>query len=111
MNATFQKIDSSLLPFSLEAEQAVLGAVLADAQCLMRVLDLIRNRDFFYKKAHQLIYEGFLRLSEKSDNIDLVTVSEHLKNKNELEEVGGRSYLAELTSAAPVSAKSSRLEA
>jgi replicative DNA helicase len=70
----------------------------------MRVLDLIRNRDFFYKKAHQLIYEGFLRLSEKSDNIDLVTVSEHLKNKNELEEVGGRSYLAELTSAAPVSA-------
>ncbi|MEB3315239.1 MAG: replicative DNA helicase [Candidatus Melainabacteria bacterium] len=104
MNATFQKIDSSLLPFSLEAEQAVLGAVLADAQCLMRVLDLIRNRDFFYKKAHQLIYEGFLRLSEKSDNIDLVTVSEHLKNKNELEEVGGRSYLAELTSAAPVSA-------
>jgi replicative DNA helicase len=104
MNATFQKIDSSLLPFSLEAEQAVLGAVLADAQCLMRVLDLIRNRDFFYKKSHQLIYEGFLRLSEKSDNIDLVTVSEHLKNKNELEEVGGRSYLAELTSAAPVSA-------
>ncbi|MFM7457484.1 MAG: replicative DNA helicase [bacterium] len=104
MNATFQKIDSSLLPFSLEAEQAVLGAVLADAQCLMRVLDLIRNRDFFYKKAHQLIYEGFLRLSEKSDNIDLVTVSEHLKNKNELEEVGGRSYLVELTSAAPVSA-------
>lgn len=104
MNATFQKIDSSLLPFSLEAEQAVLGAVLADAQCLMRVLDLIRNKDFFYKKAHQLIYEGFLRLSEKSDNIDLVTVSEHLKNKNELEEVGGRSYLAELTSAAPVSA-------
>lgn len=104
MNVTFQKIDSSLLPFSLEAEQAVLGAVLADAQCLMRVLDLIRNRDFFYKKAHQLIYEGFLRLSEKSDNIDLVTVSEHLKNKNELEEVGGRSYLAELTSAAPVSA-------
>ena len=104
MNATFQKIDSSLLPFSLEAEQAVLGAVLADAQCLMRVLDLIRNRDFFNKKAHQLIYEGFLRLSEKSDNIDLVTVSEHLKNKNELEEVGGRSYLAELTSAAPVSA-------
>jgi replicative DNA helicase len=104
MNATFQKIDSSLLPFSLEAEQAVLGAVLADAQCLMRVLDLIRNRDFFYKKSHQLIYEAFLRLSEKSDNIDLVTVSEHLKNKNELEEVGGRSYLAELTSAAPVSA-------
>jgi replicative DNA helicase len=104
MNVTFQKIDSSLLPFSLEAEQAVLGAVLADAQCLMRVLDLIRNRDFFYKKSHQLIYEGFLRLSEKSDNIDLVTVSEHLKNKNELEEVGGRSYLAELTSAAPVSA-------
>jgi replicative DNA helicase len=104
MNATFQKIDSSLLPFSLEAEQAVLGAVLADAQCLMRVLDLIRNREFFYKKSHQLIYEGFLRLSEKSDNIDLVTVSEHLKNKNELEEVGGRSYLAELTSAAPVSA-------
>jgi len=104
MSSTFQKIDSSLLPFSLEAEQAVLGAVIADAQCLMRVLELIRNKDFFYKKAHQIIYEAFLKLSEKSENIDLVTVSEHLKDRGELEEAGGRSYLAELTSAAPVSA-------
>jgi len=103
-SSTFTKIDSSLLPFSLEAEQAVLGAIITDAQCLIRVLELIRHKDFFYKKAHQLIYESFLKLSDKSDNIDLITVSEHLKDRDELDEVGGRTYLAELSSAAPVSA-------
>lgn len=101
---TMSKVSDALLPFSVEAEQAVLGAVLADAQCLIKVTDLIPKKDSFYKTAHQLIFEAYLKLAEKNENIDLITVSEFLKNHEQLQEVGGRSYLAELTNAAPVAA-------
>lgn len=101
---TMSKVSDALLPFSVEAEQAVLGAILADAQCLIKVTDLIPKKDSFYKTAHQLIFESYIKLSEKNENIDLITVSEFLKNHEQLQEVGGRSYLAELTNAAPVAA-------
>ena len=101
---TISKVNDALLPFSLEAEQAVIGAILADAQCLIKVTDHIAKKDSFYKTAHQLIFEAFLRLGEKNENIDLLTISEYLKNHDQLQEVGGRSYLAELTNAAPVAA-------
>ena len=97
-------LDSSLLPFSLEAEQALIGAILADAQCMTKVTDYINNKSFFYKTAHQNIFDAFLKLGEKNQNIDLLTVSEYLKNHDKLQDVGGRSYLAELTNAAPVAA-------
>ena len=101
---TMSKVSDALLPFSLEAEQAVLGAILADAQCLIKVTELIPNKDAFYKSGHRLIFDSYLRLAEKNENIDLITVSEYLKNQEQLQDAGGRSYLAELTNAAPVAA-------
>lgn len=94
----------ALLPHSIEAEQAVLGAILVDGDALNRVVQEVDNAEFFYKKSHQLIFETFLVLSERSENIDILTASQHLKDKNVLDEIGGRSYLSALTEHAPIAA-------
>ena len=85
---TMSKVSDALLPFSLEAEQAVLGAILADAQCLIKVTELIPNKDAFYKSGHRLIFDSYLRLAE-NENIDLITVSEYLKNHEQLQDAVG----------------------
>ncbi len=108
MNTGFSKpkpkIDTSLLPHSLEAEQAVLGAILVDADALHRVVEYIEKSSFFYKRSHQLIYESFLALFNKNENIDTLTASQHLKDQGTLDEVGGRTYLSALTDHAPIAA-------
>ncbi|MDA0771374.1 MAG: replicative DNA helicase [Cyanobacteria bacterium] len=99
-----KKNHNELLPSSIEAEQAVLGAILVDGEALHKVVEHIDSANFFYKRAHQLIYEAFLRLNEKSENIDILTASQYLKDQNQLEEIGGRSYLSALTDHAPIAA-------
>jgi replicative DNA helicase len=94
----------TLLPHSLEAEQAVLGAILADSECFIKVIECVDTENFFYKKAHQLIFRAFLALSEKNDNIDVITATQYLKDQNLLEEAGGKSYLSALTDNAPIAA-------
>lgn len=91
-------------PHSVEAEQAVLGAILLDSEAFYRVLEFIDSPDFFYKKNHQLIFEAFVKLNEKSENIDLLTASQYLKDQGTLDEVGGRVYLSTLADHAPVAA-------
>ncbi len=93
-----------MLPSSIEGEQAVLGAILADSECFSKVIEVIEDSKSFYKKAHQKIYETFLSLSEAGNNIDIITTSQHLKDRELLEEVGGRSYLSALTDDAPIGA-------
>ncbi len=108
MNSSFTKpkpkIDTSLLPHSLEAEQAVLGAILVDADALHRVVEFIEKSSFFYKRSHQLIYESFLALFNKNENIDTLTAAQYLKDQGSLDEVGGRTYLSALTDHAPIAA-------
>ncbi|MBT6842446.1 MAG: replicative DNA helicase [Candidatus Melainabacteria bacterium] len=99
-----KKNHNDLLPNSIEAEQAVLGAILVDGEALHKVVEHIDSANFFYKRAHQLIYEAFLRLNEKSENIDILTASQYLKDQNQIEEIGGRSYLSALTDHAPIAA-------
>lgn len=99
-----KKNHNELLPNSIEAEQAVLGAILVDGEALHKVVEHIDSANFFYKRAHQLIYEAFLRLNEKSENIDILTASQYLKDQNQIEEIGGRSYLSALTDHAPIAA-------
>lgn len=77
-------------------EEAVLGALMLDKDALTVVLDILRA-DSFYKDAHQAIYRAMLRLFEKSQPIDLLTVMEELKKSGDLEMAGGPSYLADLT--------------
>lgn len=98
-----QTIIDRLPPQSIEAEQAVLGALLISEDAISRVLDSI-EAEYFYKKSHQLIFSAMLDLFEKHEPIDMVTVSEHLKNRGELEQVGDRKYISELTYSVSTSA-------
>lgn len=101
---TGTKFDTSILPNSIEAEQAVLGAVLVDPEALNKVIEVIANSDYFYKSSHKQIFDALILLTERSENIDLITISQILKDKNQLEEVGGVEYLDSLTEHAPIAA-------
>lgn len=84
-----------LLPQSIEAEEAVLGAILVNPLSLGRIVEFIKPESF-YKPAHRIIYEAMLELFKKNEPIDIVTVSEHLRNDEKLEDAGGRAYINDL---------------
>ena len=84
-----------LLPQSVEAEEAVLGAILVNPQSLGRIVEYIKSESF-YKPAHRVIYDAMLELFKKNEPIDIVTVSEHLRNEDKLEDAGGRAYINDL---------------
>ena len=77
-------------------KEAILGAILLEKDALTQVLDVLQH-DAFYVDAHQYIYQAMLRLFERSQPIDLLTVMEELKKSGELDAVGGPAYLAELS--------------
>ena len=89
-----------LPPQSLEAEQSVLGAILIDRDAVVEVAEFLRAEDF-YRQAHGRIYGAIIDLFERREPIDIVTVAEALERDSELEAVGGRAYLASLTSQTP----------
>ena len=88
---------SKLPPQAPELEEAVLSAILIEKEAMTKVLDIL-EADSFYKPAHQAIYRSMRRLFERSQPIDLLMVMEDLKKNEELELIGGASYLAQLTS-------------
>jgi len=90
-------------PQSIEAEQAVLGAILIDGEALLVVMERLMPEDF-YRAAHQRIYEAMLRLNDENEPIDLITLTTDLQNHKLLEEVGGVGYLTELANAVPSAA-------
>lgn len=86
---------SKLPPQSLEAEEAVLGAILANPMTLSRVVEAL-TPESFYKPANKTIYDAILSLYAKNEAIDILTVSEYLKGIDKLEIVGGRAYINDL---------------
>ncbi len=96
-----------LPPHSTEAEQAVLGALLLDNSAWEKVADLIMAQDF-YRHEHRLIWLAIVRLLDASRPADALTVSERLQAQNELELIGGLSYLVTLTQNTPSSANIKR---
>ncbi|MCP8971231.1 replicative DNA helicase [Ectobacillus ponti] len=90
-------------PQNIEAEQAVLGAILIEPEALTTTSEILQPEDF-YRVAHQRIYDAILRLSDKGEPIDIVTVSAELVNQGLLEEIGGVAYLADLVNAVPTAA-------
>ncbi len=90
-------------PQNLEAEQAVLGAVLLQAEALIAAMERIRSEDF-YSGPHRHIFEAMVELAEDNQPVDLVTLTAHLQNQQLLEEIGGVSYLAKLASSVPTAA-------
>lgn len=90
-------------PHSIESEQACLGAILIDPGfALNEVLDLLIPDDF-YKSSHQIIFRAMLDLNQESEAIDSVTLSEKMRENDQLEASGGVSYLASLTTTVPTS--------
>ncbi|MGQ9686643.1 MAG: replicative DNA helicase [Thiobacillaceae bacterium] len=92
-----------LPPHSLEAEQSVLGGLLLDNGAWDRVADLINEHDF-YAAAHRAIWRQITRLIEENKPADVITVAEALASHNQLEEVGGLPYLADLADNTPSAA-------
>ena len=91
-------------PRNLEAEQSVLGGVMFDNSSLPRALESLKTGEEFYKPAHKIIYAVFLELFEKNEPIDLMTVSERLRKKKQLDEVGGLDYIGHLMELFPTAA-------
>jgi replicative DNA helicase len=89
-----------LPPQSIEAETSLLGSLMMDKDAFLKIGDFLETRDF-YKKTHQHIYQAMQELFEKGDPIDLLSVASRLKEKNQLEQVGGNSYLTELINSVP----------
>jgi len=82
-------------PHSLEAEAAVLGGILLDNTALDRVAEIITAEDF-YREAHRKVFRAATELSQRSEPIDLLTLTEALKTRGELPEIGGAGYVSEL---------------
>ncbi|RJQ65280.1 MAG: replicative DNA helicase, partial [Desulfobacteraceae bacterium] len=90
-----------LPPQSLEAEESLLSAVLIDNQSLLDIVEILSPHDF-YKPAHQKIFSGVLNLFSENEPVDLVTLTNQLRNAGHLEEVGGAVYLASLVDTVPI---------
>ncbi len=91
-----------LPPQNVEAEKSVLGALMIDKDAIIKVANLVREDDF-YRDDHGLIYTAMTELYEKREPIDVLSLSNRLEEKNQLDSVGGSSYLTELVNSVPSS--------
>jgi replicative DNA helicase len=90
-------------PQNLEAESSVLGGILLENDAINVVLELLRPEDF-YRESHRKIFRAMIELSERSEPVDLITLSDFLKNRGDIEAVGGAAYLASLADFVPTAA-------
>src|SRR3989338_837248 len=90
-------------PHSLEAEMALLGSVMLRPDAIYEIMDLVRPESFYFEK-HRVIFEAMLELFSKHQPIDFLSLSSRLEERNELERIGGKSFLSELTAVVPSSA-------
>lgn len=88
-------IEERVPPQNIEAEQAVLGAMLIDKEAIAKATELL-SADDFYREAHRVIFSAMLELYNKNEAVDMVTVTEILKRDNKLEDIGGIAYITSL---------------
>jgi replicative DNA helicase len=96
-------LDGARLPYSVEAEQAVLGAIIVDPACLNEVAVQVKT-DYFYIPQHKEIYSALSSMYELSQTIDFVSLLEKLKKDSVYDEAGGKAYLTQLVQTVPSSA-------
>jgi len=90
-------------PQQIEAEQSLLGGILIESQGLPAALEVLRGEEF-YRDAHRTVFQAFQELFQRNEPIDLITTTEYLTEKNQLDKVGGATYLASLTEMVPSAA-------
>lgn len=104
-NRSKRKLDPQVeaireVPYSMEAEQSVLGSLLLDNDRWDTIAGKVRGSDF-YSRSHRIIFEGIKSLIELGKPLDLITLSEYLEQREELNDAGGLSYLADLAKNTP----------
>jgi replicative DNA helicase len=92
-----------LPPQNIDAEQSVLGGILLENEAINKIIEHITGDDF-YRESHRKIFLSMLELFEKKEPIDLITLTDVLKKKNHLEDVGGSAYLSSLVDNIPTAA-------
>lgn len=90
-------------PHNIEAEQAIIGAVFLEPEAFSTASELLMPEDF-YRAGHQRIFEAMLKLADRGEAIDVVTVTSALQDSKHLEEAGGVSYLTEVAGSVPTAA-------
>jgi replicative DNA helicase len=83
-------------PQAIDMEQAVLGAALLDKDVILLLLDIL-TPESFYSESHRIIFEGIIELYQNNKPVDLLTITQQLKNQGQLKSIGGAPYLSELT--------------
>lgn len=96
-----QAVPGMAMPFSPEAEQSVLGAILLDASCLDQVTEILPRPEYFYQVNNALIYEAMLELFALGRPVDFITVLERLKENEHFDESSGKVYLMQLAQLVP----------
>ena len=87
---------SELMPQNIDAEEAILGAILVSPACMNKVVEHLRPESF-YKPAHRHVYEAMLQLYNSETKIDIVSVSDVLNINQKLELIGGRAFINDLS--------------
>ena len=94
-------LPGTVMPFSAEAEQAVLGAVLLEPDCLSTVAEMLPRADYFYQVNNRTIYSAMLDMFTAGQPVDLVTLLEHLREEENFDEGSGKVYLMQLAQLVP----------
>lgn len=89
-------------PHDLDAEQATLGSIMLSPAALNEIIDIVQA-ETFYSEKHRIIFKAMIDLFSKNEPIDLLSLSTSLKNRGQLEQIGGRTYLTDLTNSVPAS--------
>src|SRR3990172_4932370 len=98
---TLTMLPQQPLPQNIEAEQAVLGAILIEGNIISQVLEILTSEDF-HRESHRKIFEAMIELDKNSNPIDILILFDYLKSHGQLlEEVGGRAYLTYLSEVTP----------
>jgi replicative DNA helicase len=88
------------VPANIEAERAVLGALMIDPDAIVKVANFLRAQDF-YRERHGWIYDAMASLNERHEPLDFVTLTDEMERRGQLEEVGGPAYLTDLIASTP----------
>ncbi len=100
-NKIISSFDGMNLPFSAEAEQSVLGAILLDSDCLSIVMEILPSPEYFHLSTNRLIYSAMVNLFVLSKPVDFITVLEQLRNSKDFDETSTKTYLMQLADIVP----------
>ncbi len=93
--------DAKVIPQAIEAEKSVLGCLLLEKDSIVKIADMLDGKDFYHEH-HAIIYTACLELFQRSEPVDIVTVSTKLEAQKNLDTIGGPEYLAELQNSVPI---------